>query len=114
VTDLGRVAEPVVVELPAEIDMANAEDVGEQLRAAFTTGVTVVIGDLTSTVFCDSSGMRILVVADDCAAASGAELRLAVPPGHVLRILTLMGIDRLLSIYPSLAAALAGETAPGM
>lgn len=99
---------PVVVTLPAEIDAANAERVGGQLQAAFTPGVTVVIADMTSTVFCDSAGMRHLILADDCAAAHGAQLRLAVPPGHVLRVLTLMGLDRLLSIYPSLAAALAG------
>ena len=107
-SDAERVPAPVIVTLPAEIDAANAESVGERLRAAFTPGVTVVIADMTATVFCDSAGMRHLILADDCAAAHGAQLRLAVLPGHVLRVLKLMGLDRLLSIYPSLAAALAG------
>jgi hypothetical protein len=40
VTDLQRPAEPVVIALPAEIDMANAEDVGDQLRSALMPGVT--------------------------------------------------------------------------
>jgi hypothetical protein len=33
--DQERLTRPVVVSLPAEIDIANAEHVGEQLRAAF-------------------------------------------------------------------------------
>jgi hypothetical protein len=36
VTDAQPGTEPVIVRLPAEIDIANAEDVGEQLRSAFT------------------------------------------------------------------------------
>lgn len=46
-TDLEQPAQPVIVRLPAEIDLAKAEDVGEQLRSAFTRGTAVVIADLT-------------------------------------------------------------------
>ena len=99
-----------VVALPTEIDIVNADGVGEQLRSAVTPGVTIVIADLTSTVFCDCSGMRHLLLAHDYATAHDAQLRLAVPPGHVLRILKLMGLDHLLPIYPSLAAALTGDS----
>ncbi len=109
-TDLQRPAEPVVIALPAEIDMANAEDVGDQLRSALTPGVTIVIADMTSTVFCDSSGIRSLLLAHDHAAARDAQLRLAVPAGHLLQILQLTGLDRLLPIYPRLATALTGES----
>jgi len=110
VTDLQRPAEPVVIPLPAEIDMANAEDVGDQLRSALTPGVTIVIADMTTTVFCDSSGIRSLLLAHDHAAARDAQLRLAAPSRHLLQILQLMGLDRLLPIYPSLATALTGES----
>jgi anti-sigma B factor antagonist len=109
----------VVVRLPAEIDMANAEDVGEQLRSAFTPGVTLVIADLTSTVFCDSAGARQLVLAHHSADARDAQVRFVIPDRSMLRVLTLTGLDQLLSIYPSLDAAvsagpaLAGDGAPG-
>jgi anti-anti-sigma regulatory factor len=46
------------------------------------------------------------------AAASGAELRLVVPSTCVLRVLTLLGLDRWLAIYPSLPEALAVQPAP--
>jgi len=98
-----------VVALPAEIDMANAESVGERLGSAFTPGVTVVIADMTSTVFCDSYGMRCLVLAYRCAGRP-ARLRLAVPDTRVRQVLRLAGLDRLLPVYPSLGAALTGGT----
>jgi anti-anti-sigma factor len=68
----------------------------------------VVIADLTSTAFCDSSGVRYLLLAHDKAAAHGAQLRLAVQPdGMVLRMLTLMGLHRVLQVHVSLEEATA-------
>jgi anti-sigma B factor antagonist len=102
----------VIVSLPAEIDMANAEDVGEQLCAAFAPGVTVVIADLGSTVFCDCSGVRQLVLARKRAVASNRELRVVISSAGVLRVLAILRVDRVLEIYPDLAAALATGLAP--
>ena len=110
--DHERLNRPVIVSLPAEIDMANEEDVGEQLRAAFApgvTGVTVVIADLGSTVFCGTSGARQLVVARKRAVASNCELRVVISSAGVLRVLAILGLDRELEIYPDLAAALATD-----
>src|SRR5215472_8164530 len=45
-------AQPPVVTLPAEIDMANADDLGKQFAAALTPGVQVIIADMTATTFC--------------------------------------------------------------
>ena len=99
-------AGPVVVTLPAEIDIANAERIGEELCAAFAPGVTTVIADMTRTRFCDSSGISMLVMAHRKATASHAELRLVALSTAVLRALTLVRIDHFLSVYPSVADAL--------
>ena len=99
----------VVVVLPAEIDMANADGVGERLRSAFTPGVTIVVADLTATVFCDSYGIRSLVLAYHRAAHCHAQLRLAVTHVGVFQVLQVAGLDRLLPVYPALAAAVAGD-----
>lgn len=98
----------VVIVLPAEIDMANADRVGQQLGAALAPGVATVIADMTATRFCDSSGISMLVQAHGQAAANGTELRLVVASAAVLRTLTLTGLDQLLPIYPSLSQALPG------
>jgi anti-sigma B factor antagonist len=108
VADPGAVPGPVIVALPAEIDMANADGVGEQLRSAFTPGVPIVVADMTLTVFCDSYGLRALARARRCAAAHHAQLHLAVPDTRVVQVLKLAGLDRVLPVYPSLGAALTG------
>jgi anti-sigma B factor antagonist len=110
--DHERLNHTVIVPLPAEIDIANAEDVGERLRAAFAPGVTVVIADLSSTTFCDTSGARQLVLAWKRAIASKCVLRAVVPSAGVLRVLAILGVDRVVEIYPGLAEALAAGPAP--
>jgi anti-anti-sigma factor len=95
-----------IVTLPAEIDITNARHVEDELRASVAPGVAVVIADMTQTEFCDSSGIRCLVRANDVAAAAGAELRIATHSDAVLRILDLVGVDQLLNVFPSLKAAL--------
>lgn len=98
---------PAVIALPAEIDMANADRVGEELGSAFAPGVRTVIADMTATTFCDSSGISMLVRAYKQAAANRTELRLVVASTAVLRALALVRMDSLLPIYPSLSQALA-------
>jgi anti-sigma B factor antagonist len=101
-----RVA-PVIVELPAEIDVTNSEQVYGRLAAASAPGVEVVIADLTSTSFCDSSGVRAIVRAHESAAARDIRLQLAVPPeGSVRRVLQLTGVGTIMGIYPSLEEAI--------
>ena len=113
-SDTGHLAQtrPVVVTLPAEIDITNAERIGEALSTAIASGARIVIADMTGTSFCNSSGISMLVLAHRQAAEHHAELRLAVLSAAVLRALKLVRMDLLLPIYPSLDAALTPEAAP--
>lgn len=105
-------ARPVVVTMPAEMDITNADRIGEELSAAIACGAGIVVADMTGTRFCNSSGISMLVLAHRQAAANHAELRLVVLSAAVLRALKLVRMDCLLPIYPSLAAALTPEAAP--
>jgi len=105
-------ARPIVVTLPAEIDITNADAIGAALSSAIARGAAIVIADMTGTRFCNSSGISMLVQAHRQAAANQAELRLVVLSAAVLRALTLVRVDFLLPIYTSLDAALAPEAAP--
>lgn len=97
---------PVVVELPAEIDVTNSGQVYDELVAALASGVRVVIANLVSTTFCDSSGVRAIIHAHETAVASNARLRLAVATeGSVRRVLELTGAASLMPLYPSLEEA---------
>ena len=105
-------ARPVVVTLPAEIDITNADAIGAALSFAIARSAGIVIADMTGTRFCNSSGISMLVQAHRRAAANQAELRLVVLSAAVLRALTRVRADFLLPIYPSLDAALAPDAAP--
>jgi anti-sigma B factor antagonist len=105
---------PVVVVLPAEIDVTNSEQVYRQLLAALAPGVGTVIADMTSTVFCDSSGVHAIMHAYESAAARDVLMRLAVSPAtSVRRVLELIGVGRLMPVYASLQEALTASTEDG-
>jgi anti-sigma B factor antagonist len=97
----------VVVRLPAEIDSVNAEHVRQRLCAALTQGVRIVVADLTTTTFCDVAGVRALVRARNHAATMNAEVRLAVQPGSVRRLLTMVSPSGQFHIYASTSEATA-------
>jgi anti-sigma B factor antagonist len=103
--------QPVVVKLPAEIDVANANVISGQLAAAIARGPKAVIADMTATTFCGSIGIRVLVLAHQQAAAHGTELRLLRPSLRVLRVMEVLGVDAVLPIYHSLEEAVAGRGA---
>jgi hypothetical protein len=74
-------APPVIVTLPARLDAAAAEQAADQITAAFTPGVRVVIADLTAAACCDRSAIRNLLNAHRKATALGGQVRFAIRPG---------------------------------
>ncbi len=103
-------APPVIVALPAQINAATAEQAAEQINAAFTPGVTVVIADLTSTACRDCSAIRHLLRAHRKATARGGQVRFAIRPGGPLhRITEFADIHPLLAVYPTLKRAIKAD-----
>jgi anti-sigma B factor antagonist len=102
---IGQVA---VVTLPVEVDVTNADMVREDLLAVLNHGAVLLVADLSKTTFCDSAGVSALVRTFRRAAASASGMRLVVSTPAVARVLTITGVDRLLDIFPSVAASLAG------
>ena len=100
--------EVAVVSLPAEIDMSNADSISGRITAAFAPGPGAVIADMSGTTFCDSSGIRALVLAHHHAAAKGIELRLLLSCPPILRTMEVLGVDAVLPIYRSMDEARAG------
>ena len=101
-----------LVTLPAEIDACNDLQVLDQLtRAALETGTAVLVADARQTAFCGCAGVTVLICAHHRAAAAGTQLRLVAGQPPMLRMLQLTGADRVLHIYPTLAAALAAPDA---
>jgi len=101
----------VVITLPEEIDMTNASQVHDALAGALDDGTAVLIADAARTMYCDSATITMLLRAHNRAAAAGAQLRIAASPA-IRRVLELTGADRMLHVYPTVAAALAAPPPP--
>jgi anti-anti-sigma factor len=96
-----------VVGLPAEVDLTIADAAREALLAALNKGAALLVVDLTTTTFCDSAGITAIVRASRRASASNASIRIAAAAPAVLRVFSLVGIDRLIEVYPTVDDALA-------
>jgi anti-anti-sigma factor len=102
-----------VVTLPEHIDVSNAGQISEQLLVVINRGAAELIVDMAATASCDHAGADAVARAYQRAVGSGAQLRLVVTAPVVRRVLSVNGLDRLIPVYPSLAAAAAAATAPG-
>jgi anti-anti-sigma factor len=98
--------------MPAEMDVLNAAAVREQLLVLLNRGASVLIVDMTATTFCDCAGAWAVMRASRRAGAAGARVRLVSGGPAVRRTFGLLGIDRMIDVYSSLAAAIAGQAGP--
>jgi hypothetical protein len=104
-------APPVIVTLPAQLEAAAADQVADQITAAFTPGVSVVIADLTAAACCDRSAIRNLLKAHRKATVRGGQVRFAIRSGGPLHQLTgFADTHPLLTVYPTLQHALTGRS----
>jgi anti-sigma B factor antagonist len=92
---------------PAEIDIANAEQLRTVLLQAGRRGHARVVVDMTRTRYCDSAGFSALVAAHKWTLAEGGGLRLVIPAdSRVLRIFTVVGLGRFIPRFGNLEEAL--------
>jgi len=96
-----------VVSMPEEIDMANNTEVGDGLMATLDQHPAVLVVDMSQTTFCDSGGVRAVVLAHRKAAAIGVELRLVIAAPAVRQVFSLIGAERMFEMRADLASALA-------
>jgi anti-sigma B factor antagonist len=107
-----------VMAAPEEIDITNAEALRSALLNAATNGHRTLVVDMTRTQFCDASGLHALAAAHQRTQAEGREVLLVIPGTAVLRVFALIGMDRVIPNFTSLADALAsadrGDDQPGL
>jgi len=99
--DVDQRADCVVVSVAGEIDMATADTFGNAVESIASSTPHVVL-DLSECTFVDSSGMR--VVAATIKQAERVSIVASEPA--VLRALEITAVDTMVSVHPSLDAAL--------
>jgi anti-sigma B factor antagonist len=96
-----------VMAAPEEIDITNAEALRTALLKVAANGHRTLVVDMTRTQFCDASGLHALAAAHQQTQADGREVLLVIPGAAVLRVFALIGMDRMIPNFTSLAEALA-------
>lgn len=101
-----------IVAFPDHVDVSNVGQLRDRLLSVINRGAAVLIADMTGTASCDHSAVEAVARACQRAAISGTQVRLVVTAPVVRRVLGIEGLDRLVSIYPSLEAARAAGRRP--
>jgi anti-sigma B factor antagonist len=97
--------DPVIVSLAGELDIASAPHLEDRIRSLIDGGRTRLVIELAELIFCDSTGIGILVRANNDCVAQGGHLRLAAPSRHVARVLAVVGLLDAFPTYQSVDAA---------
>lgn len=100
----GRAAAPLAISeetdgddcrlvLSGELDLSNAEELREKLHAVRARGPGRVVVDLSGLGFIDSTGLRILLRAEQESREDSGFLSFVPAQGQVERVMKLAGID---------------------
>jgi len=100
-----------VVTMPEEIDMSNGAEIQEGLVAVLGERPATLVVDMSPTTFCDSAGVRAIMLTHRQAAAAGCELRLVIASPGVNRVFSIIGAGQLVQIHEELPSAL--DAVPG-
>jgi anti-anti-sigma factor len=105
-----RVADSTyIVSVTGEIDLATGPALSTALHAALDAGATQLIVDLSNCRFMDSTGISILVGANQRLNHSGNPVAVVTGHSSVHPVLQITAVDAMLRLYPTRSAALNGN-----
>ncbi|WP_225848866.1 STAS domain-containing protein [Streptomyces sp. HPF1205] len=104
VTSATHPAGPALITAAGELDYSNATDLGEVIRETPFPPAGVVI-DLTGLLYCDSTGITVLVAAYQQARSAGVPLALAGLSGDLQRVFGIAGLHEIFDSYPTVEQA---------
>jgi len=96
--DVETTSDRVVVRIAGELDMADADQVGDVLTEAVDSGKPTVIVELSDLKFADSSAIKAILIGAQAADERGVTYELVNPRGLVKRLLEVTGLDQALLV----------------
>lgn len=107
-----------VLRICGELDLLTSPAVRQSVHDAVAVGRHDVVLDLSEVLFCDSSGVGVLIASRRLMRSCGGRLRLVLPArgaeegSHVNRVLAALGVRRLFDVYPDRYAAVDDRARP--
>jgi anti-anti-sigma factor len=95
-----------VITAVGEIDAGNADELSRAVTGVLEAGHRRVLLDFSQVTFIDSSGLAALVAAHRQAQSVQGTFAVVRPTAHTRKLITVLGLDQLLSVYDTLEQAL--------
>ncbi|MEU6991492.1 STAS domain-containing protein [Streptomyces sp. NPDC046465] len=101
-----------------EMDLLTSPVVRQRVHEAVADGRRRIVLDLSEVLFCDSSGVGVLIATRRLIRSFQGHLRLILPAkgaedgSHVNRVLAALGVRRLFEVFPDVPAALEDGATP--
>lgn len=93
-------SDPVEVVLTGELDIATVDDAERRVEEAEAGSPPLLVVDLSQLEFVDSSGVRLVLLADDRARGAGRRLAVRLGTGHALRVFQALGLMDKVDVVP--------------
>jgi anti-sigma B factor antagonist len=87
-----------VVALSGDADLSTVTELSEALTAQVAAGPRRLIVDISGLAFADSASIRVIVLAGRALRDQGGAMELANPQSAVARLLSLMGVDQMITM----------------
>ncbi|MFV0126516.1 STAS domain-containing protein [Streptomyces sp. HMX112] len=94
-----------VLEVAGDLDYNSAPRLRHAVEQLRLEPGRLLVLDLSRLGFCDSSGITALIVARNHATAARADIALAAVPDNTARVLGIVGLDQVLTLYPDTETA---------
>ncbi|MFI6639460.1 STAS domain-containing protein [Streptomyces sp. NPDC050504] len=104
--------------ISGELDLVSSPAVRQHVHDAVAAGRRDLVLDLSDVLFCDSSGVGVLIAARRLMRSCQGRLRLILPAqgavdgSHVNRVLAALGVRRLFDVYVDVESATGGAGEP--
>ena len=96
-----------VVRVAGEVDISHEDELRGELGKAVAESSAGVVVDLTDCNFIDSSGVRALLVSRETQGEGGGGFAVAASSEQIVRILSVMGVDKVIPVSPTVEQAAA-------
>ncbi|MFM9368306.1 STAS domain-containing protein [Streptomyces sp. Da 82-17] len=107
-----------VIQVSGEMDLVTSPIVRQRVHDAVAEGRRSLVLDLSEVLFCDSSGVGVLIATRRLIRSCRGRLRLILPAqgaedgSHVNRVLAALGVRRLFEVFPDLGTAVDETASP--
>ncbi|AVH61361.1 MULTISPECIES: STAS domain-containing protein [Streptomyces] len=114
----GDEGEWAVLRVAGELDLVTSPVLRQRVHDAVAEGRRSLVLDLSEVLFCDSSGVGVLIATRRLLRSCQGRLRLILPAqgaqegSHVNRVLAALGVRRLFDVYPDVPTAVDEESSP--